>query len=86
MLINITTTNIDKTHNIYAASTYMIFVMTCLWNIHVTKKIWIFYGQEYVLIYLKQLESFGLVYVKIQKLKVKWLIQNQNQNLILSLI
>ena len=53
MLINITTTNIDKTHNIYAASTYMIFVMTCLWNIYVTKKIWIFYGQEYVLICLK---------------------------------
>ena len=24
--------------------------MICLWIIHVTKKIWIFYGQEYVLI------------------------------------
>ena len=53
MLINITTTNIDKTHNIYAASAYMIFVIISLWIIHVTKKIWLFYGQEYVLIYLK---------------------------------
>ena len=53
MLINITATNFDKTHNIYAASAYMILVVICLWIIHVTKKIWIFYGQEYVLIYLK---------------------------------
>ena len=29
MLINITTTNIDKAHNIYAASAYMIFVIIC---------------------------------------------------------
>ena len=53
VLINITTTKIDKAHNIYAANVYMIFVIMCLWIIHVTKKIWIFYWQEYVLIYLK---------------------------------
>ena len=64
MLTNITSTNIDKTHNIYAASAYMIFVIICWWIIYVTKKIWIFYEQEYVLIYLKQLQSFWLVYVK----------------------
>ena len=32
--------------------------MICLWIIYVTKKIWIFYGQEYVLIYLKKIQSF----------------------------
>ena len=34
--------------------------MIFLWIIHVTKKIWIFYGQEdvLILIYLKQLQSF----------------------------
>ena len=53
MLINIATTNIDKRHNIYAATACMIFVMIFLWIIHVTKKIWIFYGKEYVFIYLK---------------------------------
>ena len=54
MLINITTaTNIDKTHNIYSPSTYMILVIIYLRIIHVAKKIWIFYEQEYVLIYLK---------------------------------
>ena len=31
--------------------------MICLWIIHVTKRIWIFYGQEYVLIYLKSKKS-----------------------------
>ena len=53
MLINITTTNIDKTHNIYSASAYMLLDIICLWIIHVTKKILIFYGQECILIYLK---------------------------------
>ena len=86
MLINITTADIDKTHNIYEASAYMILAIICLWIIHVTKKIWIFYGQEYVFIYLKQLQSCSVVYIKTQKLKVKWLIQNQNQILVLSLI
>ena len=43
----------DKTHNIYAASAYVILVIICVWIIHVTQKIWIFYGQEYVLIYWK---------------------------------
>ena len=53
MLTNITSTSIDKAHNIYAASAYMIFVIICLWIIYVTKKIWIFYEQEHVFIYLK---------------------------------
>ena len=43
-----------------------IWVIVCFWIIHVTKKIQIFYGQEYVLIYLKQLQSFWVVYVKAQ--------------------
>ena len=30
VLINITTTKIDKAHNIYAANVYMIFVIMCL--------------------------------------------------------
>ena len=30
MITNITTTNIDKTHNIYAARAYMILVIICL--------------------------------------------------------
>ena len=53
ILRDITTPNIDKTHNIYAANAYMILVIICLWIIYVTEKIWRFYGQEYVLIYLK---------------------------------
>ena len=43
----------DKAHNIYAASAYVILVIICVWIIHVTQKVWIFYGQEYVLIYWK---------------------------------
>ena len=39
MLINITTTNIDKTHNIYPATAYMSLVIISLLIIHVTKKI-----------------------------------------------
>ena len=31
--------------------------MICLWIIHVAKRIWIFDGQEYVLIYLKSTKS-----------------------------
>ena len=31
--------------------------MICLWIIHVTQRIWIFYGQEYVLIYIKSTKS-----------------------------
>ena len=30
MITNISTTNIDKTHNIYAARAYMILVIICL--------------------------------------------------------
>ena len=39
MPINITTTNIDKTHNIYSASAYIILVIIYLKIIHVAKKI-----------------------------------------------
>ena len=64
MLINITIT-INKTNNIhdliYAASAYdsvniIMVIKHVTWIIHVTKKILIFYGQEYVLIDLKSIK------------------------------